>query len=86
MPKKAKIFKEEKTKYIPEVAQRISPEGDCAPEHRAIHVENWINQHDGRIVDDIIKSINSMPASHRTAGQMKSEIASMVREEYLEEN
>ena len=82
--KKAKIFKDEKNKYDPEVGERIAPEGDCTPEHRAIHVENWIIDHDTRLIDDIIKSINKLtPSSYSTPSKMRKAIVDMIREEYM---
>lgn len=84
MAKKAKIFKEEKVKFDPEVGQRIAPEGDCTPEHRATHVESWIVDHDTRLIDDIIKSINKLtPSSHKTPAQMRTAIVQMIRDDYM---
>ena len=82
--KKAKVFKDEKVKYDPEVAQRIAPEGDCRPEHRAEHVENWIIEHDTRLIDDVVKSINKLtPSSYKTPAAMRKAIVDMLQEDYL---
>lgn len=81
--KKAKIFKNEKAKYDPEVGAQIAPGGDCSPEHRAVHVENWIVGHDTRLVDDIIKSINKLtPSGYDTATKMRKAIVDLIQEEY----
>ena len=82
--RKSNVFKDEKAKFNLEVAKRISANGDCTPEHRVEHVENWVSLHDSRLIDDVIKEVRRLSISNRSAAEMRNAVVDMLRENYLE--